>query len=151
MTILNALREWLAAWRNRPPLVMPGPFLHPRLGTLTYEEEGWWSGIHRTDAGDELVLIVTGDLTEPSETEASALATTLSRYTALRAEVFSFLRAKLVDPRIRHEDFSITGIDHLWEDGGGHFFVDLAHPEDPGAIWRVEYFDGSPCHVTCDR
>ena len=145
--------SWLGKLVSRvvgPELPQPEPCHHPSLGTLVYQDEGWWSGRWSTELG-EIEITVTGTPAGPDSVEAAALAEKLERYTVLRAHTLGYLNEELRDPRIDATRFNVTAIDHLWSHGGGHYFVDLEHPENPYAIWRVEFVDDQPAHIICDR
>ena len=135
---------------SRKQGLKPVPFEHGIFGTLTFQDEGWWSGAYTTPWGD-IEINITGDLVEPDKIEMMALVERLSSYRELRDEAMRFLANEASKAGLDVSGFAVTAIDHLWTHGGRHFFVDFSHPDDPHAIWRVEYVEGCPKYVSCDR
>lgn len=129
----------------------PAPLHHPRLGELRWQDEGWWVGVWTADGEKPLEFIVAGDRNGPSDTLVAALEGTLSKWREANQRLIQFLTS--------HEPHWPTGaagslqpkaVSYVWPDKPDCFTVELALEGDEGAVWRVEFEQGEPKHLSRD-
>jgi hypothetical protein len=146
---MPALLRWLACFfasQASPTQTIA----HSELGTLSYDDSGFWNGIIQTD-GTALTFALCGDSSGPFPEQARRLQNTVADFGTLRNTVYDSLASRLKTvAEVRPEEFRIHGLWFLWPTRPDYFIVEMALEGDQFGLWKLEFEGQRATHLSRD-
>lgn len=134
---------------------LPSKKIHPKLGEIQYEDEGWWIGTVKINENLTIEFFVDGNEEKINSDLAYDCYEVLSNISEYLERAKILLNPLLMDYQILESiDFSRCDLGLFWRKGSDKgFTMSFFHKDDKngnGVIWTVEFFNSEAKYAGCE-